>query len=903
MSLQEEHLMDLPSGGALPPSPSHSTRRRSSNFCRGLASLYAAPAVRHHLLQSQLLGRPGLLRRLEQQPILNGHHGCVNTIAWDDTGEFLVSGSDDLFLNIYRPLGPHPLVHRIRSGHRHNIFSAKFLTNTRASKIVSCAADGITRLTDVHRFVALSAKDEWTPYPGYNCHTEMTYEVMPDAVDSHIFYDCADDGRIHRYDIRIRTSCDCEEHEVCDRHAFINVNPNNATTRQNMFVSAFSPFRFGRQNMLGVTAITQRPENPVYIAAACSDDTVRIFDTRMVGPSSHHRDAQVYSYSPFVPSGFIVGSDGELKSGTNNDRTRLSTKITSLKYDPSESGQLLVSYSRGDCYLIQPSWMGTKEEERCLHRLSTESGSEKDRTMDKNGKRRRSSDSPEDGDSVVQPKISPRGRSLDSSKHATLRKRSSQAEKADTDKGKDRGEKRREEEDAGMEVDDTAGASSHVDKSKKHSRPGAVAERVTRAGQRRSSVRKSASDQQKDEPEATESANVDMDVDATPESAVKAEEDDKPQGQSDSDETQDQPDSSFGARLSEMARFHGWGEAVSDNSGDSLDQDEDDEESDEDEGRDGIKVAGRSAREDKVYWAKRSYRTSRKDTVQIYSGHRNARTMIKEANFYGPNSEFVMSGSDDGRIFFWDKLTGKIENTIRGDRQVVNCLQPHPLSRMLLTASGIDKTIKIFMPTASDHTDLSKVRGIRRPADKDGVRRLVSGAGTMPFAAGAASEEDSVKGDKNNKQDSSASLSGAPTTPPSPHPENELDIEHAFEAFHRDSDDGSDAPLSSGDDDDDDDDDSDDGHLLGNLQARYVLELITQLVNQRAREARQARHAPASGGQGEGQDEEHGDGHHDDDDDDDGDDDDDDDDDDEETGDDHADEVDFMAWARSRGGT
>ncbi|KAF9978343.1 hypothetical protein BGZ73_002726 [Actinomortierella ambigua] len=697
----------------------------------------------------------------------------------------------------------------------------------------------------------------------------MTYEVMPDAIDSHIFYDCADDGRIHRYDIRIRTSCDCEESEICDRHAFINVNSNYPSTRRNLFASAFSPFRFGRQSKLGITAITQRPENPVYIAAACSDDTVRIFDTRMVGSSSNHRDAQVYSYNPFVPQGFVVGSDGELKAGTNTDRSRLSTKITSLKYDPSGSGQLLVSYSRGDCYLIQPSWMGTKEEEQRLQAPSTEnvSGGES-RTKDKNGKRRRSSDSPEDSDGALEPKTSPRARSSDSYKHASPRMRSIRSDNAgaSANKVEDKGEtKQQQEEDTEMEMGDTGGTPSHVDKSKKHSRSDAATDRMTRAGQRQLLSKQATTSQQKEEQETAESKDVDMDPSSVPRVSATA-----------NVESETRSDNPIGIRLGDLARFHGWGEEVSDNSDSSLDQDEDKHDSDEDEGGDGGGTSNGSAREDKVYWAKRSYRTSRKDTVQIYSGHKNARTMIKEANFYGPNSEFVMSGSDDGRIFFWDKMTGKLENAIRGDRQVVNCIQPHPLSNMLLAASGIDKTIKIFMPTASEHADLSKIRGVRRPSGKSGLRRIVSGAGIMPFAVGSASERDSTEDDDSKKQGSPTSPPAPePATPPSPHPENELDIQHAFEAFNRDSDDGSDALFSSEDDydDDGDDDDSDSGHFLGNLQTRYVLEIITQLAraSQRAREARAATSSGVhdndnADGRGNDGDEETGDEHDDEDD-------------------------------------
>eukprot|EP00003_Mantamonas_plastica_P009622 TRINITY_DN1897_c1_g1_i21.p1 TRINITY_DN1897_c1_g1~~TRINITY_DN1897_c1_g1_i21.p1 ORF type:complete len:550 (-),score=156.32 TRINITY_DN1897_c1_g1_i21:1583-3232(-) len=82
--------------------------------------------------------------------------------------------------------------------------------------------------------------------------------------------------------------------------------------------------------------------------------------------------------------------------------------------------------------------------------------------------------------------------------------------------------------------------------------------------------------------------------------------------------------------------------------------------------------------------------------VQVFKGHRNSDT-IKEVNFMGPRSEFVISGSDDGNIFIWRKSDATILNVLDGDEHVVNVVQPHPTD-MRLVASGIDDTIKIFEP-------------------------------------------------------------------------------------------------------------------------------------------------------------------------------------------------------------
>ncbi|KAJ3061431.1 DDB1- and CUL4-associated factor 6 [Quaeritorhiza haematococci] len=89
------------------------------------------------------------------------------------------------------------------------------------------------------------------------------------------------------------------------------------------------------------------------------------------------------------------------------------------------------------------------------------------------------------------------------------------------------------------------------------------------------------------------------------------------------------------------------------------------------------------------------------DIIGVYSGHRNERTMIKEAYYFGPNSEYVISGSDGGKIFIWDKATGEVKTLLVGDKSVVNCVQPHPFDPILAT-SGIDKNIKLWSPTRRD---------------------------------------------------------------------------------------------------------------------------------------------------------------------------------------------------------
>ncbi len=89
-------------------------------------------------------------------------------------------------------------------------------------------------------------------------------------------------------------------------------------------------------------------------------------------------------------------------------------------------------------------------------------------------------------------------------------------------------------------------------------------------------------------------------------------------------------------------------------------------------------------------------------SLQKFMGHRNARTMIKEATWWG--NDFILSGSDCGHIFGWERQTGKLVLLLEADRHVVNCIQPHPFEP-LIASSGIDYDVKIWTPSGEGNTE------------------------------------------------------------------------------------------------------------------------------------------------------------------------------------------------------
>jgi DDB1- and CUL4-associated factor 6 len=92
--------------------------------------------------------------------------------------------------------------------------------------------------------------------------------------------------------------------------------------------------------------------------------------------------------------------------------------------------------------------------------------------------------------------------------------------------------------------------------------------------------------------------------------------------------------------------------------------------------------------------------------TRTYKGHCNTKT-VKDVNYYGLNDEYVVSGSDSGHFFIWDRKTTEVVNILEGDGEVVNVVQGHPYEPMI-AVSGIDSTVKIFGNGGREREDAEK---------------------------------------------------------------------------------------------------------------------------------------------------------------------------------------------------
>lgn len=157
------------------------------------------------------------MQRLGLHCRLQVHSGCVNSVCWNDTGEYLLSGSDDQFIAVTNPHNQEVLL-KYKTAHRANIFSARFMPQSNDHSIVSCSGDGIVLHTEL---MAPYIRRQRNPNNGaaleapvhtaekeanlnfFNCHKSgTTYEVLTVPTEPRSFMSCGEDGTVRLFDLR-----------------------------------------------------------------------------------------------------------------------------------------------------------------------------------------------------------------------------------------------------------------------------------------------------------------------------------------------------------------------------------------------------------------------------------------------------------------------------------------------------------------------------------------------------------------------------------------------------------------------------------------------------------------------------------------------------------------------------
>lgn len=755
-------------------------------------------------LRSRYLGRREFIQRLKLEATLNVHDGCVNTICWNDTGEYILSGSDDTKLVISNPYSRKVLT-TIRSGHRANIFSAKFLPCTDDKQIVSCSGDGVIFYTNIEQDAETNRQCQFT------CHYGTTYEIMTVPNDPYTFLSCGEDGTVRWFDTRIKTSCTKED---CKDDILINCRR-------------------------AATSVAICPPVPYHLAVGCSDSSVRIYDRRMLGTRATGNYAG-------------RGTTGMVARFIPSHLSNKSCRVTSLCY--SEDGQeILVSYSSDYIYLFDPKDDTARE-------LKTPSAEERQEELRQPPvKRLRLRGDWSDTGPRARPE-SERERDGEQSPNVSLMQRMSDmlsrwfeeaSEVAQSNRGRGRPRPRGgtnepdvsalptvpsspnlEVGETAMDVDtpaallqpstsstgsvqaqaaaaaiesprstsllsspdseprqpvEASGHHTHHQSDNNNERlspkPGTgepvLSLHYSTEGTTTSTIKLNFTDEWSSTASSSRGNGSHCKSEGQEECLVPLGSVQPPEGDSETRAPEEPSEkATFSENLTQnqidTAQFDNFPtEPLDSNSGEknnpSLDSpcgvpeegtlSETDRETCEQTSTDSAtrrasdnpelppqtEAIAPSAHEDpsardsalqdtddsdddrvlipgaryragpgdrrsavariQEFFRRRKERKEMEelDTLNIrrplvkmvYKGHRNSRTMIKEANFWGAN--FVMSGSDCGHIFIWDRHTAEHLMLLEADNHVVNCLQPHPFDP-ILASSGIDYDIKIWSP-------------------------------------------------------------------------------------------------------------------------------------------------------------------------------------------------------------
>jgi len=606
--------------------------------------------------QRELQVNDSFMRRLGLDAELQGHTGCVNCLEWNEKGDLLVSGSDDVHIALWDPFR-HKRLHNFQSGHHGNIFSVKFLPNSNDNVLVSGAADCKIRVHDVNA--------EETTYV-CSCHTGRVKRLAVAPNIPFMFWSAAEDGTIMQFDLRVPHTC--------------------SSACSNVLISLLH--HMGKSAEAKCIAIN--PLQPELLAVGANDPFIRLYDRRMISPttiqsthlarSSFERHSSVPRFKgrevDNLPPGcvqyYVAGHLPQKQQDyKKRNRTLASTYVT---FGPN-GRELLVNLGGEQIYLFdisKPLGMNTFDIQR-ISALTAKNGCNGSYSNGVTHSIHRCSDDCSSGEWISTQASSTKNRSPPL--HARAEALKLQANSA-------------------FEKQQFTLAINLYNSSLEVSPNSAVL-----YGNRAAAYMKRGWDG--DLYAALRDCNRALEEDPN---SLKAH-----------------------FRLSRCLYELQWIKEAADclqifktkypehaqsNACEALDRDikaanfsktpdSEDSSSTSGDGSSSNPVRSKRRKKPSLSDQEKAWRRSAYDYQLRYCGHCNTTTDIKEANFFGSNGQYIIAGSDDGSFFVWNKKTTNIVRVLRGDDSIVNCLQPHP-SSCLLATSGIDPVVRLWSPRAED---------------------------------------------------------------------------------------------------------------------------------------------------------------------------------------------------------
>jgi hypothetical protein len=98
-----------------------------------------------------------------------------------------------------------------------------------------------------------------------------------------------------------------------------------------------------------------------------------------------------------------------------------------------------------------------------------------------------------------------------------------------------------------------------------------------------------------------------------------------------------------------------------------------------------------------------------------YGGHLNRYTFLKNAKYAGPNDNYIVTGSDSGKAWIYDRKSGAVASLLGADSSTCNGIIPHPTLPFFITY-GIDSTAKLWRAALCVDTNNDDSRAARAQA-------------------------------------------------------------------------------------------------------------------------------------------------------------------------------------------
>lgn len=269
-----------------------------------------------HRVISNLKSSQDYLERMSLWKTLKGHRGCVNSVLFSETGEYIFTGSDDTRVNLYQS-NSGSLIESFRTLHTQNVFYAKDLPcQSTMDYIVTCAADGKVSLMNIH------TKNSRMLYR----HTGRAHRIALIPNEPMQFYSCGEDGVCCFYDLREKVF------DLMPKGTFENEELIQTISRGNL-----PAFKINHKNPksprnVSIYSIGVNPSNNFEIAIAGMTPRISLFDIRV----------------PTNPFSFLCPT--HLLPGDSNRQSQ--SHVTGIKYNYNGS-LLLASYNDEQIYTFQ----------------------------------------------------------------------------------------------------------------------------------------------------------------------------------------------------------------------------------------------------------------------------------------------------------------------------------------------------------------------------------------------------------------------------------------------------------------------------------------------------------------------------------------------------------------------